>query len=142
MKRRRLEADSSSADISHLPPSVGKGGKKSKPAQTDKDFEEYQKVMELRTRKGPSWANELQIRPQTSVNKAEGIGPEEGQIDINPTPSQVALSDLEWMRQRMVKPTVGDSDTAPRHLPVDDVDINEVRSHEVICPARRHLTQL
>ncbi|KAF9789121.1 hypothetical protein BJ322DRAFT_522590 [Thelephora terrestris] len=118
MKRRRLEADPSTSDVSRLSPSSSEKGKKLKPPndgadgkslQTDKDFEEYQKVMQPRTVKGPSWANEEQLRPQTTGKR---VGVKDDHIDANPAPSQQALSDLDWMRQRMANSTVEEPDTA------------------------------
>lgn len=144
-KRRRLEAEPS--------PSIGKKGKKSnlddeankKPAQVDKDFEEYQKVMQLRTGKGPSWVNEPQLRPQTPVKKLDKVGSKDDQMDDGPTPSQDGLSDLEWMKQRMAKSKAEGSDTAAGSMnppPAVKADANQARPYDMVHFAPRHLTRL
>jgi len=101
--------------------------------------------MQPRTVKGPSWANEAQLQPQTPMKESEGIIVEEGRMDNDPPPSQDALSDLEWMRQRMAKSIVKSSDTTARHSdppPSTMVNVNQVRPLEVIHSTPHHLTQL
>lgn len=115
-----------------------------KPVQTDKDFEEYQKVMQPRTAKGPSWANEPQLRPQAPAKGVKGALVEEEQTDVDPMPLQDALSDLEWMKQRMAETTVEDSHTAahrPEPQPTNKADGNQVRSRKVspLCPVSSDL---
>ena len=100
-----------------------KDGDGDKPVQADKDFEEYQKVMQPRTVKGPSWKNEQQPQPQP-LGKAMGVSVKGNQMDADPTPSQNGLSDMEWMRQRMAKPTVEDPDIDTHHV---DPSTNQVR---------------
>lgn len=141
-KRRKLEADSPPSDISSVRKRVSKpnDGTDRKPAQVDKDFEEYQKVMKPRTVKGPSWANESQLQPQASVKKSGGVGAEGERMDDDPAPSQDALSDLEWMRQRMAKSTVETRQLDP--LSSTKLDTNQVCLLEVIISTPRHLTQL
>ena len=99
--------------------------------------------MQPRTVKGPSWANEPQPQSQTPVRKVEKVNPEDNQMGVNPTPSQDVLSDLEWMKQRMAKSMVQDSETTtPRldPLPLDMAGINQVRlRRRFILPCR--LTQ-
>ena len=105
-----------------------------KPVQTDKDLEEYQKVMQPRTAKGPSWANEPQLRPQTPAKRVKGALGEEDQTDVDPVPLQDALSDLEWMKQRMAKTTGQDAHTAAYHpepQPTNTANGNQVRSRKV-----------
>ncbi|KAF9647916.1 hypothetical protein BDM02DRAFT_3097287 [Thelephora ganbajun] len=137
-KRRKLEPDPSPANISGLSPPISRKGKKfepngeRKPAHTDGDSEEYHKMMQPRAVKGPSWMNEPQLRP---AKKVKGAGVKHNQIDVDPTPPQDALSDLEWMRQRMAKSSVGDSGTAAGHLdlpPTNEAGTRQVRPCEAI----------
>ena len=91
--------------------------------------------MQPRTVKGPSWANEQQLRSQPTGKKEKGAGIKDDQMDVDPAPSQDALSDLEWMRQRMAKSVVGDPNTVT-HIsdppPKNNVEAHQVRPREVI----------
>ena len=142
-KRRKLEADSPPSDISSVRKRVSKpnDGTDRKPAQVDKDFEEYQKVMKPRTVKGPSWANEPQLRPQISAGKAEEICAKDDQMDDDPGPPQEILSDLEWMRQRMTKSNAEDSNTIADPLSTTKADISQVRPPDVIHSTPCRLTR-
>ena len=100
--------------------------------------------MQPRTGKGPSWANEPQLRPQTSAKKSDEVGVEDNEVGDDPAPSQDALSDLEWMRQRMAKSAVGDSDATARRLdplPTTKEDMKQVRPPNAIHSVPCHLTQ-
>lgn len=101
--------------------------------------------MQPRTGKGPSWANEPQLRPQTSAKKSDEVGAKDDQTGDDPSPSQDALSDLEWMRQRMAKSVVEDSDTTAHNSdppPTTAADITQVCPREVIHSTLCHLTRL
>ena len=109
------------------------GGIDGQSIPANSDFEEFQKVMQPRTAKGPSWVNGPQPQPQAPVKKAGGVDPKDNQMDVGPAPSQDALSDLEWMKQRMAKSAVQDSDTITSHpdpTPQNVTDINQVRLRE------------
>jgi len=54
-------------------------------------MEEFLNVMQRRTKKGPSWANEL--REEQPIPSTE--------YGDQPPTDSTALSDLEWMKQRM-----------------------------------------
>jgi len=100
--------------------------------------------MQPRTGKGPSWANEPQLRLQTSTKNPDEIGVKGNEMG-DPAPSQDALSDLEWMRQRMAKSAVGDPDATARHsdpLPATKSDTRQVRPRNAIHSVLCHLTQL
>ena len=89
--------------------------------------------MQPRTAKGPSWANEPQPQPQAPVKKVGGVDPKDNQMDLDSAPSQDALSDLEWMKQRMAKSAVQESETITPHPdppPPNVTDINQVRLRE------------
>lgn len=133
-KRRKLEAAS---------PSVSKKGKKSNPndgadeklVQVDKDFEEYQKVMQPRTGKGPSWVNEPQPQPRAPAKKSDTVVSKDDQMGDGPAPSQDGLSDLEWMKQRMAKSTAEDSDTTTGGMGpplATKANANQARPYEVL----------
>ena len=101
--------------------------------------------MQPRTGKGPSWANEPQLRPQTSVKKSNEVGVRVDRMDDGSASSQDALSDLEWMRQRMAKSAVEVSDTTARRLdplPTTKADMEQVRPRNAIHSTPCHLTQL
>ena len=86
--------------------------------------------MRPRTGKGPSWINEPQPQSRTPAKMVEEVDSSDNQMDVDPAPSQDALSDLEWMRQRMAKSIVDDSDTTATHLdppPPGVADVNKVR---------------
>jgi len=86
--------------------------------------------MQPRSGKGPSWANEPQLQPQTPARKVEGVNPKDNQMDVDPAPSQDALTDLEWMKQRMANSIVQDSGTTPLRpnlQPPSTTDISQVR---------------
>lgn len=102
--------------------------------------------MEPRTGKGPSWANESRhLQSQTPTKNTGEVNPrDDNQMDVNSTPSQDALSDMEWMKQRMAKSIVEDSDMTtphpgPSHPNVADVNQVCVRESLVL---RCRLTQL
>lgn len=101
--------------------------------------------MQPRTGKGPSWANEPLLQVQTSTKKPDEVGVKDNEMD-DPAPSQDALSDLEWMRQRMAKPAVGDPDATARRsdpLPTAKADMRQVRPRNAIHSVPPcHLTQL
>ena len=66
-------------------------------------------------------------------------------MNDNPAPPQDALSDLEWMRQRMAKPAVEDSGTTTCRLdplPTTKADMKRVRPRNAIHSTPCHLTQL
>ena len=137
MKRRKLDAVSLPSDTAKPSPPVSKKGRKSKlndgvgdePVRIDKDFEEYQQVMQRQTAKGPSWLNEPQLRPQSPVKKVKEVAAKDDQMGSNTTLSQDALSDLEWMKQRMAKSAVEDSDATIR--PPDSQPTNKPDTHQV-----------
>ncbi|KAH9476672.1 Multiple RNA-binding domain-containing protein 1 [Psilocybe cubensis] len=91
-KRQRLDPSTSHSD-STTPSSVTKDQKS--PMKSDKNREEFMKLMEKK--KGPAWANEA----ATPVP----IMPAEPTPSVVPAPedteAQGAISDVEWMRQRM-----------------------------------------
>lgn len=97
--------------------------------------------MQSRTGKGPSWANEPQLRPQTSAGKAEEVGAKDDQMDDDPAPPQETLSDLEWMRQRMAKSNAEDSNTIADPLSTTKADANQVRPPDVIHSTPCRLTR-
>ena len=85
--------------------------------------------MQPRTGKGPSWTNESQPQYHTSA-KAEEVNPKDDRMEADPAPPQDALSDLEWMRQRMAKSVVENTDTTvlyPAPSPPTAININQVR---------------
>jgi len=85
--------------------------------------------MQPRTGKGPSWANEPQPQPQIPARKVEGVSPKDSQMDVDPSPSQDALSDLEWMKQRMANSIIQDPGTTtlrPDPLPPSTTEISQV----------------
>ena len=91
--------------------------------------------MQPRTVKGPSWANEPQLLPHIPVGKAKGAVSEDDKMGVNLSRSQDALSDLEWMRQRMAKSTMEGHDTTIDHsgLPLtNESDTHQVGPHKVI----------
>ena len=98
--------------------------------------------MQPRTGKGPSWANEPQLRPQTSAKKSDEVGVKDDQMDDEPAPSQDALSDLEWMRRRMANSVTDHSDATAHRLdssPTTKADMEQVRSRNAIHPTPCHL---
>jgi multiple RNA-binding domain-containing protein 1 len=81
-------------------------------------------VMQPRTKKGPSWANEAQTQPElvtsptgvkTSkpkiIEKAEQAADEEPEKDTR----EEGMSDLDWMRQRMSQ-NVDSADVGPEKV--------------------------
>jgi len=102
-------------------------------------------VVQPRTGKGPSWANEPQLRPRTPAENSDEVGVKDGRMNDNPAPPQDALSDLEWMKQRMAKPAVEDSGTTACRLdplPTTKADMKHVRPCNAIHSTSCHLTQL
>ncbi len=73
-----------------------------KDAKSEKDVkrEQYMDVMQTKTSKGPSWANEPQAEASTSKQTldVDMTAPE----DDEPA-SQTGMSDLDWMRRHMSK---------------------------------------
>ncbi|KAF9021090.1 RNA-binding domain-containing protein [Hymenopellis radicata] len=93
-KRRRTEVpDGKSKKDDKVGKQDGKSGKDSK-------LEQYMDVMQTKTTKGPSWANEPQAEASTSKQT----------LDVDMTPpeddepaNQAGMSDLDWMRRHMSK---------------------------------------
>jgi len=76
------------------------------PKNADPEFEEFEKTMLPRSKKGPSWADNVeQPQPGTSTSVPEDVvqkasAPKEPPDD-NGEEKQEGVSDLDWMRQRM-----------------------------------------
>ncbi|KAI0053501.1 RNA-binding domain-containing protein [Auriscalpium vulgare] len=99
-KRRRV--DTSTADV-HLDPSSSKAREPLSHDASDKrkesQLEQFMDVMQPRTRKGPSWAE--QPPAQQPVKKSKK-GKEVAVVDeANDNAQPEGLSDVEWMRRRM-----------------------------------------
>ncbi|KAF9014543.1 RNA-binding domain-containing protein [Hymenopellis radicata] len=92
-RRRTEEPDGKSKKDDKVGRKDGKSGKDSK-------LEQYMDVMQTKTTKGPSWANEPQAEASTSKQT----------LDVDMTPpeddepaNQAGMSDLDWMRRHMSK---------------------------------------
>ncbi|KAG1767362.1 hypothetical protein EV702DRAFT_1203736 [Suillus placidus] len=99
-KRRRLEdtaADPGPSSRPHVH-KADKNGKPSAPAPSapGSPLDQFMDVMQPRTKKGPSWANEAK-----ESHPALPAGPPEETTTCDGPDYNEAVSDLEWMRQRM-----------------------------------------
>jgi len=59
------------------------------------------KVMQPRTKKGPTWANEAHPQPESSPVPPQETQKEPMQDDDTGGVREEGISDLEWMRRRM-----------------------------------------
>ncbi|KAJ3567263.1 hypothetical protein NP233_g6476 [Leucocoprinus birnbaumii] len=92
-KRPRLGPSPTDADTEAKVPASTRKSQIDKPkAKSSAQVEEFLEVMQPRTKKGPSWANEARVE--------QPIPPPEESKDDPPAHS-AAMSDLEWMKQRM-----------------------------------------
>ncbi|KAG2133823.1 uncharacterized protein EDB93DRAFT_1173636 [Suillus bovinus] len=99
-KRRRLEDTTTDPGPSSRPHvhKVDKNGKASTtvPSTSASSLDQFMDVMQSRTKKGPSWANEA----KESHPVLPASSPETTNVSDGP-PNNEAISDLEWMKQRM-----------------------------------------
>lgn len=100
-KRPRLGPSPTELDTS--PSSAPTKSKLDKPVTTGKSstqVEEFLEVMQPRTKKGPSWANEARVEQPV-------LSPEEHKN--HPPTNSALLSDLEWMKQRVAQNVEGEN---------------------------------
>ncbi|KAG2343892.1 RNA-binding domain-containing protein [Suillus weaverae] len=99
-KRRRLEDTAADPGPSSRPHAhkADKNGKPSAPAPSAPGFplDQFMDVMQPRTKKGPSWANEAK-----ESHPVLPAGPPEEMTTSDGPDTNEAVSDLEWMRRRM-----------------------------------------
>jgi len=98
------KSNKSKPDVKNVKPKANKN------AATQ--FNEYLQVMQPRTKKGPSWANDEEAQPQPSsignvhasrvslVENAETGGKE---AEKNDAINAEGISDLDWMKRRMTQ---------------------------------------
>ncbi|PBK60975.1 RNA-binding domain-containing protein [Armillaria solidipes] len=104
-KRPRLDAPT---DASSEQPtkSITKTGVKEDKAKSAKESRlgEFMEVMQPRTKKGPSWANETQPEASTSSRTLDVDMQDPGvqALDVEPV-NQEGLSDLDWMKRHLSK---------------------------------------
>ncbi|THH23232.1 hypothetical protein EUX98_g7946 [Antrodiella citrinella] len=126
------------------PVEVSKKTKKIKQASSDSassvpknaQFEEFAKLMQPRSKKGPSWANDEELQPVASTSalptpkpKQVVDEPESKENDAEEEPQATGLSDLDWLKRHQkvtiqapepAKVTVFDqSDDEDVAMPVD-----------------------
>lgn len=69
-------------------------------SKADSQFDKYMEVMQPRTKKGPSWANEATAEASTAIHQpAESQNVE--MADVAETSKEEGMSDLDWMKRRM-----------------------------------------
>ncbi|KAG2051106.1 RNA-binding domain-containing protein [Suillus hirtellus] len=123
-KRRRLEdTDTDPGPSSRLHVhKADKNGKTSAPAPSTSALDEFMDVMQPRTKKGPSWANEAK-----ESHPALPAGPLETTTTSDEPDNNEAVSDLEWMRRRMNL----ESDTSPDKVFEQSDDEHEVNQSPI-----------
>ncbi|KAH7925005.1 RNA-binding domain-containing protein [Leucogyrophana mollusca] len=113
-KRRRLESD----PVNNSGPSSQAKGNKLRnrdksPLQDEhkppSQLDTFMKVMQPRTKKGPSWANEAEESHPTPIPVPNDT-PVEAEPELHPEQDGEEISDLEWMRRRMKQQTISSSD--------------------------------
>jgi multiple RNA-binding domain-containing protein 1 len=126
-KRPRLgpsPTDEPTSSSSHPSTPASKQTKRKRDAKSDKSkgnnipqLDEYMEVMQPRTKKGPSWANEAHSQPQPDatsssignvhssrvalIEKAEVDAEEEEKSESMDGKKEEGISDLDWMKRRM-----------------------------------------
>ncbi|KAF8055239.1 hypothetical protein FPV67DRAFT_1612778 [Lyophyllum atratum] len=81
-----------------------KAAEKSAPAESNSQLDEYMKVMQNRTKKGPTWANEAQPDPTIITVAEPQVADDVPMADHTNTETRdETISDLDWMKQRMSK---------------------------------------
>lgn len=139
-----------------VPPSAVKSTKSTKGVAVDHtkeptskmrpQFDEYMNVMQARSKKGPSWANDAQQAiPEVALvaERKSKKGKEQNDERVPPVPENDAqkpraeddkgegMSDLDWMRRRMSQTMDIEADTKERAFEQDedeDVMDDEVRA--------------
>ena len=106
-KRPRLDPESPSLDPVSDRSKTGANAVPSNPKKQDVHLEQFLEVMQPRSKKGPSWANDA-VQPELITNPAstsslkstENLGTKDVEGDSE---KGEGISDLDWMRQRMSK---------------------------------------
>ncbi|KAG1798370.1 hypothetical protein EV424DRAFT_1440673 [Suillus variegatus] len=123
-KRRRLEDTDTEPGPSSRPHvhKADKNGKTSAPAPSTSALDEFMDVMQPRTKKGPSWANEAK-----ESHPALPADPPETTTTSDEPDNNDAVSDLEWMRRRMNL----ESDSSPDKVFEQSDDEHEVNQSPI-----------
>lgn len=100
-KRPRLDPSQNKDISSQLQASSSNAVEISTPSKSDAQLDEYLKVMQPRTTKGPAWANDAQSeQPAAPVPEPEAV--QDTAMDTGEDPAkEEGISDLDWMKQRM-----------------------------------------
>ncbi|KAI0270676.1 hypothetical protein BC834DRAFT_841474 [Gloeopeniophorella convolvens] len=134
-KRPRLDTTAENDASSSLGKST-KSGRKSaadaSPAQgrnKDAVFDEFMEVMQPKTKKGPSWADDSGPVSLSKKGKAPAA-PEQPEGSLELEAPQQDLSDLEWMRRRM-KQGVDEAATVEKAFEQSDNEEHDEQPEEV-----------